>query len=313
MKYYRLIIEPIAPLGTALISGTLWGHLAWAVRYLEGEEALNEWLKKQESLPWLVSSAMPEGMLPRPLLRPMARPKDKPALEELQKAKKTKKMPYIQENVFLYLRDRLNETSLNEALKANLQQSSDKKDEKTSERSQIAKNRIDRLSGRTPDSGGLYFIEAEFYYKASLQIFIGMQEDEKKLLQRLLDYISSCGFGADASIGHGAFKYQLLEETALFAKAGTRCMSLSHGVITQEMTEPFYKLHTHFGKLGGHFVLGAYSPFKYPVLMAKPGATFNATEQGAFCGKILAQVHHELQEIRHYAVHLPIMFTEVSS
>lgn len=307
MKYYRLIIEPIAPLGTALISGTLWGHFAWAVRYLEGEEALKEWLEKQENEPWLVSSAMPEGMLPRPLLRPMSRPKDKPAIEELQKAKKIKKLSYIPERVFLSLRDRLNETSLNEALQSMPQKNSEQKTKRT----QIARNRIDRLTGRTPDSGGLYFIEAEFFEGVKLQVFIGMQQDGKDLLHQLLDYISVCGFGADASIGKGAFKYQLQEETQLFSYSkGNRYISLSHGVITEEMMEPFYKLHTHFGKLGGHFVLGEYSPFKYPILMAKPGATFKSDGRGAFYGKILNNVHHELQEIRHYAVHLPIMFTE---
>lgn len=306
MQYYRLTIEPVSPFGTPIISGTLWGHLAWAIRYVEGEAFLKEWLRGQEESPWLISSSMPEGMLPRPLLKPIFRSKEKPDIEELQKAKKIKKMAYVPEDVFLSLRGKLSETSLNEALK-NLDDKED--DSNTIKSVQIAKNRIDRITGRTPDSGGLYFIEAEVYHKTRLQIFIGIQKDEVPLLRRLLDYIGNCGFGADASIGHGAFKYELKGEDKLFTTTGSRCMSLSHGVILQDMQNPFYKLHMHFGKLGGHFVMG-HSPFKYPILMARPGATFNVNEQCKFYGKIYSEVHHELQEIRHYAVHLPIMFTE---
>lgn len=307
MKYYRLKITPLSPLQTPLISGTLWGHLAWAVRYLEGEDFLTEWLKRQEESPWLISSSMPEGMLPRPLLTPMPRKRGKPSLEELQDAKKIKKIAYISEDIFLSLRDGMNEVTLSEALK-----SAQRKEDNRSKLIKIAKNRIDRLSARTPDSGGLYFVDAEFY-AMKIQVFIGIDEAELELLRRALDYVATFGFGADASTGYGAFSYELSEENRLFVKKGGRCMSLSHGVITSDMKRPFYKIHTHFGKLGGHLI-HSYSPFKYPILMAKPGATFDMNPSIPFYGKILDGVHHdpELAIIRHHAAHLPITFKEAS-
>lgn len=89
-------------------------------------------------------------------------------------------------------------------------------------------------------------------------------------------------------------------------------MSLSHGVRTKNMLHVRYRQHVHFGKTGGHYATGSFSPFKYPLLMMCPAATFTPSDDGPF-GELLHGVHHDpaLASIVHYALHLPLAFSEV--
>jgi len=309
MAYFRITITPTGPVSTEWVSGTVWGHMAWAVRYVEGESALEQWITEQEESPWLFSSGMPEKMVPRPLLRPSRADKTIPSLTDYGRSKKARKAPHIPESVFLALRNGLNEQALMDAIKQMPQPGSDGTKEHP-----VFHNQISRLSGRTLESDGL-FVETTVWPAADhhFQIFAAADQFCKKRLADLLTYIGDAGFGANASTGRGSFKFRIEEETKLFEESGNRAMSLSHGVITPEMKNPRYKLHTHYGKLGGHFAAGGHSPFKYPVLMARPGATFDPTGPPPF-GKLLGNVHHDesLGFIRHHALHLPIHFTEVT-
>jgi CRISPR-associated protein Csm4 len=317
MVYYRITITPLGPLSTAWVSGTIWGHIAWAIRYVEGKESLNIWMKEQETTPWLFSSQMPKDMLPKPLLTPMTQDAQKPSLEEFNLIKKARKISNISEDFFYDLRDNLNELVLLEALKAELQKPTTVSlvGSKGLKPLQLFHNRIDRQTGRTPEAGGL-FVEnsrwAENNYR--FQVFIATDNDCLNRLKVLFEFVGNSGFGANASTGRGCFSFDITEENRLFRESGNRAMSLSHGVITTNMGNPRYKQHTHYGKLGGHFTTGAYSPFKYPVLMALPGATFKPCGKPPF-GKLLAGVHHDsnLDFIRHHALHLPIYFTEVTT
>jgi CRISPR-associated protein Csm4 len=309
MVYYRITITPLGPLSTTWISGTIWGHIAWAIRYVEGEASLEAWMKEQESAPWLFSSQMPEGMLPRPLLPPFTRELKKPSLGEFNQVKKVRKTPYVPEALFFSLKNRLNETALLDGLKAGHPWES-----REYKPLHLFHNRIDRQSGRTPETGGLFVENSRWAEKDHrFQIFAAADQDCRKRLESLLTFIGNSGFGANASTGRGCFMFEVREETKLFAGSGKRAMSLSHGVITSDMGNPRYKQHTHYGKLGGHFATGAYSPFKYPILMVLPGAAFDPCGEPPF-GKLLAGVHHDssLDFIRHHALHLPIYFTEVT-
>lgn len=309
MVYYRITITPLGPLSTAWVSGTIWGHIAWAIRYVEGEASLEAWMKEQESAPWLFSSQMPEGMLPRPLLSPLLKELKKPSPKEFDLVKKARKTPYILEALFLSLKDRLNEPALLEGLKAGHPEES-----RGFKPLHLFHNRIDRQSGRTPETGGLFVENSRWAEKGHrFQIFAATDQDCRNRLEPLLTFIGHSGFGANASTGRGCFSFDITEENRLFGESGNRAMSLSHGIITPDMGNPRYKQHTHYGKLGGHFAAGAYSPFKYPILMALPGATFDPCGTPPF-GKLLAGVHHDsnLDFIRHHTFHLPIYFTEVT-
>jgi CRISPR-associated protein Csm4 len=97
MPTYRITLSLKSPLGTELVSGTLWGHLAWAVRYLEGDTALGVWLEEQENHPWLLSSQMPVDMLPRPLLKPRLLKWGAASLDAMKLDKASRKVGFIPE------------------------------------------------------------------------------------------------------------------------------------------------------------------------------------------------------------------------
>jgi CRISPR-associated protein Csm4 len=312
MVTYRIVVSPKSPLGTALVSGTVWGHLAWAVRYLDGEVAFSRWLEEQVTQPWLVSSHLPLGMLPRPLLKPDPRGDGVSSLEAMKREKSARKVRLIPEATFLELRDRMRESALNEALAASNAGAASGRLDAVPELK--AHNRIDRLTGTTPEMGGLFFEEVSFSSAGSrYQLFLQAPNPCKDRLRDLLAFVGASGFGANASTGNGHLDFQIDEESVLFSGGGTRAMSLSHGILTGNMKNPRYKQHVHFGKLGGDYAKGGFSPFKYPVLMMQPGATFDPLDAGPF-GALLDRVHHDpaLDRIRHHAFHLPLQFTEVT-
>jgi len=75
MKLVRYSFKPESPLGTPLQSDTLAGHLLCYLRERSGDAALEEVLGQFEAgnPPFIVSSAFPSGMLPRPEMPPMSR------------------------------------------------------------------------------------------------------------------------------------------------------------------------------------------------------------------------------------------------
>lgn len=312
MPNYRITINLKSPLGTELVSGTLWGHLAWALRYLEGDASFSKWMEEQELHPWLISSQMPVGMVPRPLLEPGSRKDASFSLHEMELDKRVRKVKFIPEAIFLKLRKKMSDEALSESLRRNLQ---DRHSKQGLKRIGIkAHNQINRHTGTTPQSGGLFFEEVEFPGSDNRgQVFLQTMEPCIDRLEALFKFVGESGFGANASSGNGCLGFALEEEKLLFADGGARAVSLSHGIITTNMQNPRYKQHVHFGKLGGDYAKGSFSPFKHPLLMAQPGATFDPTDGGPF-GTLLRGVHHDLAlaHIRHYALHLALRFTEVN-
>lgn len=68
MKYniYEWKINPKSSFMTKLHSDTIWGHIIWAIRYLDGEERLNAILSQFENnnAPFIVSNGFVSGYLP---------------------------------------------------------------------------------------------------------------------------------------------------------------------------------------------------------------------------------------------------------
>lgn len=310
MTHYRISVTPLGPWETDLVSGTVWGQLAWAVRYLEGEAAFGAWLDGQARDPWLVSSRMPEGMLPKPILPSAPDGPGAADLDEADRLKAYRKAEFIDEKVFLKLRDQMGAHALAREVV--------ERPGGTTAGARVlrsAHNRIDRSTGRTPEEGGLFFhdLVVDAPDRRS-QLFVHTSSPCREKLEALFGFIGSSGYGANASTGCGHMKFDVAEETQLFAGRGNRAVTLSHGTLTPGMGAPRYRQHVHHGKLGGHFASGAFSPFKYPIFMVRPGATFTPAGEGLF-GELLSGIHHdpELAGIRHHALHLPLLFTEATA
>lgn len=321
MDFYRIILTPTSPLGTPLHSDTLFGHVCWAIRYTGGVTALSEFLDLCREKVFVLSDGMPEGFLPRPICMPLSRRRERELvtrhfgetrIEGFCQLKRLRKTRLIPESVFRFLRDNFSEESLLDQLLTGIEPSP------RWETVRQAHNRINRLTGRTPDEGGLYFSEAEVYKAEHKQennrlcVFAATDFIERSELRRLMEYIGTSGYGKDASTGKGQFEVSdLLDARDLFANEGTRRMSLSRGLLTETMEEPLYRLFTKYGRLGGERAGTDQGPFKRPVVLTEPGATFVSDDP--FPGELVADVHPRFQDVVHQGRHLTVSFTEVSS
>ncbi len=311
MADYRLRLTLTSPLATPLHSGTLFGHLCWIKRYRDGEQALADWLTEQTRNPLLLSDAFPAGCLPRPLLAPVERGEQgrdegrKAFIERLKREKDQRKRGWITVEDFLALRDGLNESCLQKRL-------IDLPGRVRSVRQ--AHNTIDRHTGTTPDSGGLYFMPENWHDDQARQLDVYVRTDlDADTLRDWFAQLGEHGFGRDASLGRGQFVVEVeAADPRLFAHTGNRLLSLSHGTLSANMAAPRYKLHTHYGKLGGLYAGGARAPFKYPLTLTRPGMTFSPADDGPY-GELLESVHPHHAEIRHHAFHLCLPYTEVAA
>lgn len=325
MLAYRIRLHLHGPLATPLHSGTLFGHLCWAKRLCEDDLVLTDWLAALPESPLLLSDALPGDYLPRPLLQPGDRPE--PAVGEsrrdfllrLQQDKKLRKVAFIPVADFLELRAGLSEVNLLDRLRQRMveQERAERAQPRRTSRPlsltvHQAHNTLDRLTGTTPETGGLYFMDEEWRRDAAAELDVyAASEIASGELQALFDTVGEFGFGRDANLGRGRFTATVEPaDPRLFAHDGNRRLSLSHGVITSNMAAPFYKLHTHYGKLGGLYAGGERSPFKHPLLLTRPGATFSPADAGPF-GTLLDGVHPHHPEIRQNAWHFCLPFTVV--
>lgn len=323
MSAYRIRLTLQGPIATPLHSGTLFGHLCWAKRLCESDAALTAWLAALPESPLLLSDALPHDQLPRPLLQPGDRPElaageSRPAfLQRLQQDKKLRKTPFIAVADFIELRAALSEAGLLTRLR---QQAARREPPEGAQPRRSfrplslnvrqAHNTIDRLTGTTPETGGLYFMDEEWRWDMAAEMDVyAAGEINGNELQALFEMIGEFGFGRDANLGRGRFTANVeAADPRLFNHDGNRRLSLSHGVVTPNMAVPFYKLHTHYGKLGGLFAGGERSPFKHPLLLTQPGATFSPADAGPF-GALLGGVHPHHPEVRQNAWHFSLPFT----
>lgn len=294
-----------APLGTPLTSGTIFGHLCWSIRSQDGEAVLVRWLESQADEPTLVSDGLPAGLLPKPLLPPARRNPDLDP-QKAQDAKKKLRLPWISATDFLALRERLRPDNLADKLRDDPWRS-DLAD------TRLAHNRIDRLTGTTPETGGLFFVDEDWSFAPSPErdIYVRSVMPVERLCA-LFAQMGDDGFGRDATWGRGRFVVASVEPAAeLDARKGARWLSLSHGTIGSDMLDARYRLSTHFGKLGELAARSGPRPWKRPILLARPGATFAAEDDGPF-GSLLEAVHQDAAWVRHDARHVAIRYSEAA-
>lgn len=285
MLWFRLRARLLAPLATPPQADTLFGHLCWALRYRDGEEALGEFLGRYDSAPPLVLSELfPAGWLPLPAL-------DYPP--ECGAAGKPKLRWARAERV---LAGRILAGSLREGQPECAQAGA-------------MHNQIDRLTGR-PREGGLFSRE-ETWYPRGQALEMYLLADAPATAAWAADLLAGAlrlGFGADKSAGRGAMEVDAaalqpftppdhggrrLALAGFFPRAG-ECADLRGDTLTK------------FGRLGGHFanapnpVTGTLRPFKKPVVLFRAGATCEPAPAD-HAGQLLSHVHPDAR-IRHYAL-----------
>ena len=264
---FRLVLD--GPFGTPLTSGTLFGQLCWAMVRRDGDDRLLvQRLARQDEEPCLISDAFPEDHLPRPILPPEPTP---PTRERADDHKRRKKRRWL-------TRDRF--------LKGELEPGEKQPPEPVEQRTAHAT--IDRIRNTTPDEGGLYFVD-EWWPKARadrdgpasnrVDVYVRTAWPEAEV-EALLAAVGGWGHGRDASTGRGRFRVEgCTVDRQLDGTRGARRMSLSHGSWSANMAEARWKLWTHFGKVGAEVTARGGRPWKRPVVLLRPGATWRPTDQ----------------------------------
>lgn len=317
MTLFRVSLRLKSPLGTPLHSGTLFGQLCWTRLERYGKDALEAWLKDEAQV-WALSDGFPAGLLPRPLVSP-APPSDDPTVADDRK--KRKKRGFIKREVFTEIRRGVSENTLSEHLVA-------VRDRGAS----FVHNTIDRRTGSTPETGGLYFLKEDWSFSPpdpdrsgpltdgeveagfGRDIYVEAPKQDAEDIRELLSLLGQNGYGRDASLGRGQWTVESITEDKELATLTTgskgRLLSLSHGSAEPDMDDLRCRLETHYGKTGPDVAVGnGASPFKKPLLLTQPGATFKGTV-GRRYGALIRSVHPDRPEIVHNAFHVAIPFAE---
>ncbi len=284
MKTYKITWESLSPYRTELQSDTIFGHMAWALRYQKGASFLMKVIEELKRKPSLVfSSAFPIGLLPIPAIPCPDRVK-RVIPDWISVAKELKDMAYVSRDYLETVNYHFDwETILND--RSRLHKS-------PTEKTLIFGNYINRISGTTTeDMASLYAAETFFQDNQTLlESYLKADSDliTRKDIQQACQYIADYGFGKDKSTGKGRFKLSISDFEEKPIADSNAFLNLSNMVpCPSDSTRAVYTGFTKFGKLGGSFALWD-SPFKYPIYIIKPGAVFWDTSPH---GSLLDNVH----------------------
>jgi len=303
MALYRLTLELAAPLGTPLAGPTLFGQICWLKRETDGEAALVSWLGDPARI-WRISDGFPHGCLPKPLCRPSVTA----GFDPDHKARK--KRPYVTREGWFRHRAAWDE--------ARVDFSQEMRPDPTLLR-RLAHNVVDRHGRGTLDEGGLYFADEDWRFasdnaqkrKVDLYVEAEVPMDEVRAMLALLGDV---GFGRDASTGRGRWQVvEAGEDRDLTSGPGKRRMTLTRGILTpRTMRDALWRIEPHFGRAGPQLALAGSSPFKRPVLLIRPGASFTPAGGGPF-GAWLTGVHPEHPEVGINGLHITIPLDEATA
>lgn len=322
MNGYTVHLEMKSPLVTEFQSDTIFGHICWAINYLQWPlgERLTTFLdafKPESEPPLLVSNGFPKGYLPKPVIPPVSQDDlkeiigDGNRVTQSQKIKQIKKLALIPQGIFDGL---ANETVTPKRLfKALYEHYKDKALDMPMLHSVVMHNTVNRAIGRV--GSGLYSQEETFFPENGGEFVIYLKGDyfTKMELERVFGFIAMEGFGKDKSTGKGHFSFTIEPGIDLpQCESPNSFMSLSSFIPTaSDPTDGHYTLLHKYGKLGGGFASGASggqgNPFKKPLLMFAAGSTFRdpVFSEDKVYGSLLGDVHTN-HEIRHYALAFPL-------
>lgn len=274
MEYAKIILTPTSLFVSKLQSDTIFGHFAWGIRFLFGESRLKDLLKNFEENPFIIfSDGFEKGKLPKPLLKPYMTRDD-----ELEYAKKIKKIQFIDKDFIFRNIDDLTDEKIFHYLLKLLKEQENQKENKRKKHidSQITqKNSINRISNTVTE--GLYSIKETFYRDFSYEIYFAYQNITQDEIKEVFDFISKRGYGKDKSTGKGKFRYkidwEMENEKIFFITKREKFLNLSTAIYNPDNMELYFgKTATKFPKTGGYY---AYSkPYKNPFIYFLPGSTF---------------------------------------
>jgi CRISPR-associated protein Csm4 len=249
------------------------GQLLWAAALLDGEDKVTRLIHEMDSQtpPFIVSSGLPAGMLPMPVLPPATLSADTDTVDykRASSAKKFKKIQWISIDAWLDCHGALHPSNLFEYWQHKPQHFSDKIFKERIE----PHNTIDRRSNAVLE-GGLFF-STSFIFEGSPELDLYVKGSQFDLFERYMDFVACNGYGKDTSIGRGHFSYSQDKsfDSSVFDLTGNYEMLLSV-FSAEDLTnlEGYYKHFVKRGRVWGE--LGGNTPFKRPILAFSEGSVF---------------------------------------
>ncbi|SHJ72147.1 type III-A CRISPR-associated RAMP protein Csm4 [Tepidibacter formicigenes] len=254
MKYtvYEWKINPKSSFLTKLHSDTIWGHIMWAIRYLDGENYLKSILNefKNYNPPFIVSNGFLSNYLPF-IKTSYINNADNNKLAKDSKAVKIKltkllkqieDIEYVNIDVFNEIREGKKLKTIYKELVQNIRcpitmekiepnfkrklelffKSKEEYIKKYNIKQysdliktvNVTKNRINRITNSSEQEyGSGVFNNIETFYNSTLSIYIKVRDDfDIDKLKKYLDYIQLTGFGKKASSGKGHFETVYFKE-----------------------------------------------------------------------------------------------------
>ena len=298
MKTFRVTFCLRSAVASAFQADTIFGHLCWAKRYLDGEAALTEFLEWYQigEPPLLISDGFPGDLLCCPLTPP-DEPSGESKTEQMKAYDKQKELKKIQ---FLSL-DEFNQAMYGKGVERA------KKDFKLRENVTL-KNQINRLTGTTGGGGNLFEFEETFWGKTPVSIYVKTANGYEDEAERLFRFVAEQGYGKRKSVGYGEIRsmdYRAFDEFKSPSDANG-FVTLSHFVPARtDPREGYWKVLIKYGKLGETYAI-AENPFKRPLVMLAPGSVFRTNgEPKESYGRLVPDISSK-PEVVQYAFAFPV-------
>lgn len=285
MELYRVKLLLKSPVGTPLKGDTIWGHVVWGIAHHEGSAAVESFLEQEKgSEPvFVVSSAFPEGLVPKPVMPEKAFVKmlDR---DDYAKIKKLKKQRFVNSPFIGHDSNFAQGASLEDPfrLESRLHNNIDRSSLSVMEGGLFSKTLFWPKRGKHDTAQSLFNL-----YIASSYPAIRVAE--------LLGWAFENGFGADSSTGMGVIEIVGEVETVSYTMHdGDRCMALGPFIVDGNtgIEDLLADIYIRRGKIGGSLSTEL-SPYKKTVLLYDEGATFIHHGSARTIGGMITNVHSD--------------------
>lgn len=309
MHTYRISLELRSGLGTPLAADTLWGHVAWGIRWRSGNSALEAWLGRYDDgdPPLVLSDPLPHGYVPRPMVPKPPRSAAPPEKAQADQQKRRDKRRLISHEAWQALCDAVSPEGLEEAIARTVPPP-------VPADAAVTRAGINRLTGGTAQAeGGVLFTAQQSYFDfrepPQFDLWCLSPEPLAVVRQWLEDGLAG-GYGRDAAAGLGNLVVAAADETPLpGAQEPNACMLL--GAAVPRSSDPhrgYFIFGVRCGRLGGDFAIGALpggpgERQKRPVRCLLAGSVLLApADVPRLVGRVLRGAHPQIEFIRHYGI-----------
>lgn len=284
---YKFTIAPEGAIGTPFRSDTLFGHACWTMLYKYGDDRFESFrTNAAEQKPELVfSDGFPSGWLPRPLIP--KRLSDSVSVQQRALLKKISKRKWV-------LRQSAENCNWDfSELDSQLTVIPDGYSDTPVSDIEL-RNTIDRFTGTSLESNGLFSYERNWYHgiwsKVDIYVSTSWSSDE---LTDFLHKMFEIGYGRDQTVGLGKLRIDTEPLDANFP-ARDKCeyyLSLSRCVPDNSVSikDSFYQIETKYGKVWSGF--DTVNPFKKPIIQIVPGAVLKVKFESETAGQVLENIH----------------------